>query len=60
MTDYDVWLVHEYFSVYFCLFAEDEEIAFRNIKDRLHEEGLPGWLLRDAQDIKIEEKAVMA
>ena len=57
MSDYDVWLVHEYFSVYFCFHAENEEMAYDLIKMRLKEEGLPRWLFDDAQEIKIEEMA---
>jgi len=59
MTDYDVWLVHEYFSVYMCFHAEDEYEASRLIAQRLSEEGLPRWILTDAQEIKIEEMGVM-
>ena len=60
MKDYDVWLVHEYFSVYFCFHAEDEYEAVRLITMRLHEEGLPRWIYTDAQEIKIEEMGVFA
>ena len=60
MTDYDVWLVHEFFSVYFCFHAENEEMAADLIKMRLKEEGLPGWLYDDAQEIKIEEMGTFA
>ena len=59
MTDYDVWLVHEYFSVYFCFHAEDENDAYTLILPRLREEGLPQWLFNDAQEIKIEEMGVL-
>ena len=55
MKDYDVWLVHEYFSVYFCFVADDEGEAARLISQRLDEEGLPGWIYSDAQEVKIEE-----
>ena len=58
MTDYDVWLVHEYFSIYFCFHAEDEDMAYSLILPRLREEGLPQWLFNDAQEIKIEEMGV--
>ena len=60
MTDYDVWLVHEYFSVYFCFHADNEDIAYDLILSRLREEGLPQWLFNDAQEIKIEEMGVFA
>ena len=60
MTDYDVWLVHEYFSLYFCFHAHDEDEAYHLIRMRLSEEGLPAWILNDAQEIKIEEMGVMA
>ena len=60
MTDYDVWLVHEYFSVYFCFHAEDEDTAHRLIEQRLQEEGLPMWLFSDAQEIKIEPMGVFS
>ena len=57
MTDYDVWLVHEYFSLYFCFHATDQDEALSLIPMRLDEEGLPAWLLADAQEIKIEAMA---
>ena len=59
MNDYDVWLVHEYFSVYFCFHATDQDEAESLIAQRLSEEGLPRWILTDAQEIKIEEMGVM-
>ena len=59
MTDYDVWLVHEYFSVYFCFVADNEDHAADLIEMRLEEEGLPKWLITDAQEIKIEEMGTM-
>ena len=55
MSDWDVWLVHEYFSVYFVFHANDEDECIRLISMRLQEEGLPDWLYDDAQEIKIEE-----
>ena len=55
MGDYDVWLVHEYFSVYMCFHATDEKEAERLIIMRLDEENLPKWLLTSAQEIKIEK-----
>ena len=57
MTDYDVWLVHEYFSMYFCFHAESKHEAWKLIHMRLEEEKLPTWLLTRAQEIKIEEMA---
>jgi hypothetical protein len=60
MTDYDVWLVHEYFSLYFCFHATDQDEAESLIAMTLSQEGLPQWLLTDAQEIKIEEMGVMA
>ena len=55
----DVWLVHEHFSVYLCFQATDEDEAESLISMRLDEEGLPGWLLTGAQEIKIEKGAVV-
>ena len=55
MTDYDVWVVHEYFSLYFCFVADNKQEAFDLIEQRIEEEGLPKWLYRDTQEIKIEE-----
>ena len=60
MTDYDVWLVHEYFSVYFCFVADNEHECNRLIIMRLEEEGLPDWLYDKAQEIKIEEMGTFA
>lgn len=58
MKDWDVWLIHEYFSVYFCFHAEDEDDVIRLVTMRLKEEGLPDWVYDDAQEIKIEEMGV--
>lgn len=55
MSDFDVWLMHEYFSVYFCLHAQDENDCIRMVSQRLDEEGLPGWVYDDAQKIRIEK-----
>ena len=59
MIDYDVWLVHEYFSLYFCFHAENKHEVFKLIHMRLEEEGLPKWFITKAQEIKIEEMGVM-
>lgn len=60
MKDWDIWLVHEYFSVYFCFPAVDEDECIRLITMRLQEEGLPDWIYDDAQEIKIEEVGAFA
>ena len=57
MIDYDVWLVHEYFSLYFCFHATDKNEVIQLIRMRLAEEALPTWLFTRAQEIKIEEMA---
>ena len=57
MSEFDVWLVHEYFSVYFCLHATDQDEVESLIILRLDEENLPKWLLTSAQEIKIEDRA---
>ena len=59
MADYDIWLVHEYFTWYTCFYAENKSEVMRLIPQRLQEEGLPRWIMSDAQEIKIEEKAIV-
>ena len=59
MTDYDVWLVHEYWTWYTAFHAADEDEVMSLIPMRLQEEGIPRWFMEDAQEIKIEEVAHM-
>ena len=59
MADYDIWLVHEYFTWYTCFYAENKSEVMRLIIMRLDEENLPKWLLTSAQEIKIEERAIV-
>jgi predicted NAD/FAD-dependent oxidoreductase len=55
MADYDVWLVHEYWTWYTAFHAEDKDQVMSLIIMRLDEENLPKWLLTSAQEIKIEQ-----
>lgn len=59
MADYDVWLVHEYFTWYTALYATDKSEAYGLIHMRLEEEALPTWLLTRAQEIKIEKAGTL-
>ena len=60
MTDYDVWLVHPYWTWHTSFHAEDEAQVESLIILRLQEENIPLWFLSSAQEIKIEEVGVMA
>jgi hypothetical protein len=55
MADYDVWLVHQYWTWHTAFYATDEEEVKSLIIMRLDEENLPKWLLTSAQEIKIEK-----
>ena len=59
MSDYDVWLVHEYWTWYTAFHAEDEDQVMSLIPMRLSEEGLPRWMMADAQEIKIQKVGEM-
>ena len=56
MNDYDVWVVHDQFHVYFILYAEDEEQAERFVKPRMSELGVPDWMYDEANEVNLEKK----
>ena len=60
MTDYDVWLVHDYWTWHTAFHATDEEEVWDLIPMRLSEEGLPRWIVTDAKDIKIQKAGEFA
>ena len=60
MTDYDVWLVHPYFTWHTSFYAESREQVANLIILRLEEENIPRWFLTSAQEIKIEQVGAMA
>ncbi len=55
MVDYDVWLVHDYWTWYTALYATDENEVMNLIILRMEEEAIPKWFLTSAQEIKIEK-----
>ena len=59
MADFDVWLVHEYFTWYTAFHAENEDEVMKLIPMRLQEEGIPRWFMSDAQEIKIDKVATL-
>ena len=59
MTDYDVWLVHQYWTWHTAFHAEDKDEVYDLIYLPLNEEGLPRWFVEDAQEIKIEEAGIV-
>ena len=56
MNDYDVWFVHDYFSVYVSIVAdtgaEAQELAEKQIVDQ----GMPWRVFTQANDIIVERK----
>ena len=57
MNDYDVWFIHEYFSVYCVVFTDtEEEVADVARQFLTQDNGVPAWMCDDAEDIKIERK----
>ena len=59
MVDYDVWLVHQYWTWHTAFHATDEDEVYDLITLRLQEEGLPRWFVEDAQEIKIEKAGTL-
>ena len=59
MTDYDVWLVHQYWTWHTAFYAKSREEVWDLIQMRLEEEGLPRWFVTDAQEIKIEQCGIV-
>lgn len=53
MNDYDVWVVNDYYTVYFIIFADSKEQAEMLIPQRLDELGLPSHVHDLASEIKI-------
>ena len=53
MNDYDVWVVNDYYTVYFIIFADNKEQAEMRVSQRLDELGLPAHVYDLASDIKI-------
>ena len=60
MNDYDVWVVNDYYTVYFIIFADNEEQARMRIPQRLEELGLPSHVFDLACDLKIERVGAFA
>ena len=46
MTDYDVWLVHQYWTWHTAFHAENKDEVYDLIYLRLNEEGLPRWFVK--------------
>ena len=59
MTDYDVWLVHQYWTWHTAFYAESREEVWNLIPQRIQEEGLPRWFVEDAQEIKIQQCGIV-
>ena len=55
MTDYDVWLVHQYWTWHTSFHAENKDEVMSLIILRLEEEAIPRWFITSAQEIKIQE-----
>ena len=60
MTDYDVWLVHQYWTWYTAFHATDEDQIMSLLIMRLEEEGIPRWFITSAQEIRIQKVGEMA
>jgi len=60
MNDYDVWFVHDYFSVYCVVFCDYEDEVIKTARQFLTvDNGVPTWMVDDAQDIIVEKKGSM-
>ena len=60
MNDYDVWVVNDYYSVYFIIFADNEEQAKMLVPQRLEELGLPSHVHDLASDITVAKVGAFA
>jgi len=60
MNDYDVWFVHDYFSVYCVVFCDyDSDVRMTARQFLTVDNGVPTWMVDDAQDIIVEKKGSM-
>jgi len=56
MGMYDVWFVHDHYSVYVCVEANDGEEAQNLAEDVLSDDQLPWTLFTQANDVIVERK----
>ena len=56
MFDYDVWFVHDYYSVYVSVEANDGAEAQIRAEDVLSEQKMPSFVFTQANDIVVERK----
>ena len=56
MYDYDVWFVHDYFSIYVSIVADDGAAAQEMAEKVIVEQGMPWRVLTQANDIIVERK----
>jgi len=52
---YEVWFVHQYFSLYFfVMHAEDRDEAIELATQLAKDENVPNWMTELAQEINVE------
>ena len=56
MNDYDVWFVHDYFSIYVSIAADDGAAAREMAENLIVEQGMPWRVFTQANDIIVERK----
>ena len=56
MFEYDVWFVHDYYSVYVSVEANDGAEAQIRAEDVLSEQEIPWFTFTQANDILVERK----
>ena len=56
MNDYDVWFVHDYFSIYVSIVADDGAAAQEMAEKVIVEQGMPWRVFTQANDIIVERK----
>ena len=56
MNDYDVWFVHDYYTVYVSIVADDGAEAQSRAEDVVSEQQLPWTVFTQANDILVERK----
>ena len=56
MNDYDVWFVHDYFSIYVSIVADTGAEAQELAEKIIVEQGMPWRVFTQANDIIVERK----
>ena len=56
MNDYDVWVVHDHFSIYLHLAMQEGQDDRFEVRLRMSELGMPDWMYDEANEVNLEKK----